>query len=57
MIFFGTDYWNVEKPVFPLLTQLAAGHDYAALVTLTDDPGDIVRRLVEFAERGRGSSE
>lgn len=50
MIFFGVEYWRIEKPVFPLLTQLAAGHDYAALMHLTDDADEVVRRIFDFAE-------
>jgi predicted Rossmann-fold nucleotide-binding protein len=49
MIFFGTEYWRFYKPVYPLLTQLAAGHDYAALIHITDDPAEVVERLLEFA--------
>lgn len=49
MIFFGVHYWRIEKPVYPLVTQLAAGHDYAALIHLTDDRDEIVKRLIDFA--------
>lgn len=50
MIFFGVEYWRVEKPVYPVLTQLAAGHDYAALIHLTDDREDVVHRIFDHAE-------
>ncbi len=49
MIFLGVDYWRFQKPVYPLLTQLAAGHDYAALIHLTDDRTEVVERLLDFA--------
>jgi predicted Rossmann-fold nucleotide-binding protein len=49
MIFLGVEYWRFHKPVYPLLTQLAAGHDYAALLHITDDPAEVVARLLGFA--------
>lgn len=49
MIFFGRAYWSWEKPVFPLLAQLAAGHEYASLLRLTDDEAAIVEALEAFA--------
>ena len=51
MIFFGVDYWTGNKPVYPLLKQLAEGHDYDELLEITDDPGRVVD-LIEAHERG-----
>lgn len=42
MVFFGEAYWTEEKPVYPLLQQLAAGHTYAELLTISDDAASIV---------------
>ncbi|MFQ5553771.1 MAG: LOG family protein [Acidimicrobiia bacterium] len=49
MVFLGEDYWRVDKPVFPLLTQLAAGNDYAALIHITDDAEAAVAHILAFA--------
>jgi predicted Rossmann-fold nucleotide-binding protein len=49
MVFLGARYWTVEKPVFPLLERLARGHAYGALLVLTDDKDEIVRRIDGFA--------
>jgi hypothetical protein len=42
MIFFGAEYWRTDKPVYPLLTELAAGHEYASLLYLTDERDEVV---------------
>jgi predicted Rossmann-fold nucleotide-binding protein len=51
MIFFGTDYWTREKPVYPLLRQLAEGHTYASFLHLSDDIADIVSTVERFATK------
>lgn len=48
MIFFGKDYWEFRKPVYPLLVQLAAGFEYGQWVGITDDPAEIVRLVERF---------
>ena len=48
MVFFGVRYWTEEKPVFPLLARLAEGRDYAAWLTITDDPDEVVDVLVRY---------
>ena len=45
MVFFGSEYWTVTKPVYPLLRQLAAGHDYADHLSIHDDIDAIVDQL------------
>jgi predicted Rossmann-fold nucleotide-binding protein len=52
MIFFGKDYWEFRKPVYPLLVQLAAGAEYGRWIGITDDPAEIVR-FVERFDRAR----
>ena len=52
MVLFGSDYWQRRKPVFPLLSQLAAGRDYARHLHLCDARQEIVEILREFAETG-----
>lgn len=56
MIFLGADYWRIAKPVYPLLTQLAEGHEYAELIHLTDDIEDVVQRIVDFARARPGDA-
>lgn len=51
MVFLGVEYWRIDKPVYPLLTQLAAGHDYASLIHLTDDIDEVVHRIFDYAEQ------
>ena len=51
MIFLGIDYWTNLKPVYPLVTELAAGHDYGSLIQITDDPVVVVEHLLDFSAR------
>jgi predicted Rossmann-fold nucleotide-binding protein len=53
MIFLGSDYWQKTKPVFPLLSQLAEGHEYAEHLALTDDPEEVVERISRFDQSSR----
>lgn len=48
MIFLGEDYWRSTKPVFPLLANLAAGHDYSSLLSITDEIPIVIERLDRF---------
>lgn len=45
MVFMGRDYWTREKPVYPLLAQLAEGHDYGELLAIEDDAEAIAALL------------
>ena len=49
MVFMGRDYWTHDKPVYPLLAQLADGHDYGELLAIEDDVDAIAARLSEHA--------
>ncbi|WP_417381887.1 hypothetical protein [Gimesia sp.] len=49
MIFLGHGYWKWQKPVFPLLSQLAAGYEYAPLLAITDSRDDIIKRITTFS--------
>jgi len=49
MVFLGKSYWTENKPVYPLLKQLAAGHDYERWLFLSDDVDAIVAHLRAFA--------
>lgn len=47
MIFFGKRYWSEDKPVLAVLEKLAAGRQYAGMITVTDDVDEVVRFIVE----------
>lgn len=49
MVFLGKSYWTESKPVYPLLKQLAAGHDYERWLFISDDVDAIVAHLRAFA--------
>ena len=49
MVFLGKSYWTEVKPVYPLLKQLAAGHDYERWLFISDDVDAIVAHLRAFA--------
>lgn len=49
MIFYGVAYWTHQKPVYPLLAQLAEGRAYAQWLTLTDDPAEVVAQIEAYA--------
>ena len=51
MVFLGEHYWQVEKPVFPVLAELATGNDYASLMHITDDVDEVVGHIVRYAPR------
>lgn len=46
MILLGRRYWTEEKPVWPLLSQLAEGHMYGELLGLTDSVDTVIRRIM-----------
>lgn len=48
MIFLGEEYWTRTRPVFPLLEQLARGHEYASYLLITDARERIVQALVDY---------
>jgi len=55
MVLFGERYWIEDKPVFPLLTALSRGRQYADLVGIVDTADDVVRFIqdhppVRYAE-------
>ena len=47
MVFLNTAYWTREKPVYPLLTALAADRPYARMLALCDEVEAVVRFIVE----------
>jgi predicted Rossmann-fold nucleotide-binding protein len=54
MVFYGEGFWKWQKPVFPLLAQLAAGNEYARYLAITDSKAQVIQAIESFAEsRGR----
>lgn len=51
MIMFGEDFWTREKPVYPLLKQLAEDYDYGALISISDSREQIIDALDDFANQ------
>jgi predicted Rossmann-fold nucleotide-binding protein len=49
MIFFGEAYWKWQKPVFPLLAQLAIGNEYSRYISITDSQAQVVSSIEAFA--------
>ena len=45
MVFLGTDFWTHQKPVYPLLFQLAEGKTYQQLLGIYDDIDAVVEHL------------
>lgn len=51
MIFFGKDFWTHEMPVYTMLKDMMETGRYKnLLLTLTDDPDDIIKELTRFSE-------
>lgn len=48
MVFLNRHYWEKEKPVYPLLKQLAHGHDYGDLISISDDVETVVKTIQSF---------
>ncbi|HEX8706377.1 MAG TPA: hypothetical protein VF815_46515 [Myxococcaceae bacterium] len=55
MIFMGREFWTYKRPVYPLLAQLAQGHEYGRYLLLTDSVDEIIQAL-EAYERSRASA-
>ena len=49
MIFLDTNYWTVEKPIYPVLKKVAAGKQYDRLISLVDSTDQVVSKIEEFA--------
>ena len=52
MVLFGIEQWTQHRPVWPLLESLAEGHHYRHLITLTDDEGEVVERILGYRSDG-----
>lgn len=47
MVFLDTQYWTVEKPVYPVLKSLSAGRAYGEMLGIYDDISEIVTHLLD----------
>lgn len=56
MIFFGEQFWTEQKPIYPLLYNLAEGKEYQQLLAITDDRTEIMRLIQKFDNEIMGSS-
>ena len=45
MVFLDTEYWTKEKPVYPMIQQLAQGYDYENLIAIFDDVDSVVEYI------------
>lgn len=45
MVFLDRQYWTVEKPIYPILKQLASGHRYDEMIAIFDDAETIVQYI------------
>jgi predicted Rossmann-fold nucleotide-binding protein len=50
MIFLNRQYWNKEKPVYPLLYKLAEGKEYQKWLGIYDEPEKILEHLERFIQ-------
>jgi len=45
MIFFGSDFWTKERPIYPIIKELADGRRYDAFVTVADTTDEVISFL------------
>lgn len=45
MVFLDRDYWTKEKPIYPLIKQLAEGYQYEKLLAIFDDVDSVVNYI------------
>lgn len=58
MIFFGKDFWTEQMPIYPLLQDLTHTGMYKnLLLSLTDDPEEVIQELLLFRDRREGEKE
>ncbi len=51
MVFMGVDFWTSEVPVLDVLHSVGAGRRWLDLITVTDDPADIVETIMASPPR------
>jgi len=49
MVFLNSDYWTKERPVYPLLENMAAQGKYENLIlSIYDKPTDVIKEINAF---------
>ena len=48
MVFLNRTYWEMDKPVYPLLQKLAEGHKYGELLAISDGVCEVVDAICDF---------
>lgn len=48
MIFLGREFWTRTRPIYPLVAQLAQGHEYARYLRITDSVEEVIQTLEEY---------
>ncbi|MEM9776574.1 MAG: hypothetical protein AAF902_18495 [Chloroflexota bacterium] len=48
MIFFREQFWTHQKPIYPLLHQLAEGKSYQKYLSITDSREEIIEQIIRF---------
>ena len=51
MVFLNKTYWEVDKPVYPLLQKLAEGDTYGELLAISDSVSEIVKTICDFTDK------
>lgn len=51
MVFLNEKYWMEEKPVYPVLQQLAEGQEYGELLSISNEVSEIVKTICTFTEK------
>jgi len=52
MVFLNTDYWTNTKPVYPILKQLAKGHEYDDWLSIHDEVAEVIAAIHTFQNKG-----
>lgn len=51
MVFLNKDYWEKEKPVYPLLKLLAKEQEYGKLISISDEVNEIVEHIEAYTNK------
>ena len=49
MVFFGTQFWIEENPVYPLLKKLSSSRQYGSMITISDSIEEITQYIIANA--------
>ena len=57
MVFLNSKYWTIEKPVYPILLELAENQEYSKLISISDTPEEIAHQIKTFSEQHQKNSQ